>query len=50
MYRRQLLETVSEYGKDKRFVVVGHSLGGAVATFASLELKNKGNSLFIFLN
>ena len=49
MYRRQLLETVSEYGKDKRFVVVGHSLGGAVATFASLELKNKGKSLFILL-
>ena len=41
-YRRRLLEIVSDFGKDKRFVVVGHSLGAAVATFASLELKNKG--------
>ena len=41
-YRRRLLEIVSEFGRDKRFVVVGHSLGAAVATFASLELKNKG--------
>ncbi|CBY14301.1 unnamed protein product [Oikopleura dioica] len=45
-YRRRLLEIVSEYGNDKRFVVVGHSLGGAVATFASLELKNKGYNVF----
>ncbi|CAG5109683.1 Oidioi.mRNA.OKI2018_I69.chr2.g4194.t1.cds [Oikopleura dioica] len=45
-YRRRLLEIVSEFGKDKRFVVVGHSLGAAVATFASLELKNKGYDVF----
>lgn len=49
MYQ-DIWKIVHKYGYQRRYTVVGHSLGAAMAIFLALELKAKGNYKNRFIN